>query len=146
MKIRVVNESKYNPKDLLPTFATSGAAAIDLRVAECVKIPPSGQVRAARTGIKIELPDGVCGLILPRSGLGSKGIVLANTVGLIDSDYRGEIVLMLKNIGSTMFHIEEGERAAQMMFLSVHQPEFELVSALGTTGRGEGGFGSTGVK
>ena len=146
MKIRVVNESKYDPKDLLPTFATSGAAAIDLRVAECVKIPPSGQVRAARTGIKIELPDGVCGLILPRSGLGSKGIVLANTVGLIDSDYRGEIVLMLKNTGSTMFHIEEGERAAQMMFLSVHQPEFELVSELGTTARGEGGFGSTGVK
>ena len=146
MKIRVVNESKYNPRDLLPTFATSGAAAIDLRVAECVKIPPSGQVRAARTGIKIELPDGVCGLILPRSGLGSKGIVLANTVGLIDSDYRGEIVLMLKNIGSTMFHIEEGERAAQMMFLSVHRPEFELVSELGTTARGEGGFGSTGVK
>lgn len=146
MKIRVVNESKYNPRDLLPTFATSGAAAIDLRVAECVKIPPSGQVRAARTGIKIELPDGVCGLILPRSGLGSKGIVLANTVGLIDSDYRGEIVLMLKNAGSTMFHIEEGERAAQMMFLSVHRPEFELVSELGTTARGEGGFGSTGVK
>ena len=146
MKIRVVNESKYDPKDLLPTFATSGAAAIDLRVAECVKIPPSGQVRAARTGIKIELPDGVCGLILPRSGLGSKGIVLANTVGLIDSDYRGEIVLMLKNTGSTMFHIEEGERAAQMVFLSVHQPEFELVSELGTTARGEGGFGSTGAK
>lgn len=145
--VKIVNTAKYNPVDLKVAYATSGAAAIDIRLAECVRVRP-GHTVPARTGLFMEMPEGMCALLLPRSGLGSRGLILANTVGLIDSDYRGEIVLMLhnRNTAGKPIHVEEGDRAAQLLFLSCERPEIQMVGELSSTARGSGGFGSTGVK
>lgn len=127
-----------------PTYATAGAAAIDLRTTKCVTLRP-GQAEPIRTGFKVAMPDGVAALLLPRSGLGSKGIQLSNTVGLIDSDYRGEIVVMLVNRGLASVRLLEGDRVAQLMFIPYIKAELVEVDQFSTTtARGEGGFGSTG--
>lgn len=147
VEIRYTNDARYNPDDLDLVYATAGAAAVDLRLAECARVP-RGQIVQARTGLRVEIPKGMAGLILPRSGLGTKGLVLANTVGLIDSDYRGEIYLALlnRNTGGPPIHIEEGARAAQMLFIVVPEVNLVRVNHLSETARGSGGFGSTGVK
>lgn len=146
-QVRYINTSKYNPADLLLKYATEGSAAVDVRLAECVRVKPGATV-PARTGLYLEMPETMAALLLPRSGLGSKGLVLANTVGLIDSDYRGEITLMLHNRNTTgkPIHVEEGDRAAQMLFIPILRPELILTDKLSQTKRGDGGFGSTGSK
>lgn len=133
----------------LPRPATPGSAGVDLRAildAPCVIAP--GETMLVRTGIAVHIADpGFAALILPRSGLGHrKGIVLGNLVGLIDSDYQGELMLSVWNRSTESFEIEPFERLAQLVVVPVVQPEFRVVEAFDATERGEGGFGSTGTR
>ncbi|EHU1482676.1 deoxyuridine 5'-triphosphate nucleotidohydrolase [Acinetobacter baumannii 144107] len=131
----------------LPSYATAGAAGLDLRACldEAIKIEP-GQTVLVKTGMAIYIHDvNFAGLILPRSGLGHKhGIVLGNLVGLIDSDYQGELMVSVWNRGQTTFRLEPGERLAQYVLVPVVQAEFEQVEEFEETLRGAGGFGHTG--
>lgn len=132
----------------LPTYATSGSAALDLRA--CLEEPKTiqpGETVLIPSGLAISIHDpGLVALLVPRSGLGIKhGIVLANTVGVIDSDYQGEIGIGIVNRGAAPYTIEPGERVCQMMFIPVTQVALELVEEFSKeTERGAGGFGSTG--
>ena len=130
-----------------PFYASAGAAAMDLHacVDQAVTIPAGGRA-VIPTGIAIALPSaGYVALVFARSGLGIKhGIAPANCVGVIDSDYRGEILVGLQNSGDTDFTIQPGERIAQLAVLPVAQAAFAAAEELGETQRGEGGFGSTG--
>ncbi|MCC4276077.1 dUTP diphosphatase [Marinomonas communis] len=142
-----------NPKigtDLpLPAYATEGSAGLDLRACldEAVTLEP-GQTTLLPTGLAIYIEDpSLAATILPRSGLGHKhGIVLGNLVGLIDSDYQGELMVSCWNRGQTTFTIEPGERVAQLVLLPVVQAEFNIVEDFVASDRGTGGFGSTGTK
>lgn len=131
----------------LPTYATSGSAGIDLRV--CLDAPlqiaPQETVLLP-TGLSIYIADpALAAVILPRSGLGHKhGIVLGNLVGLIDSDYQGELKISCWNRGDDHFTVQPGDRIAQLMFVPVVQADWVLVDAFDETVRGEGGFGSSG--
>ena len=131
----------------LPTYATSGSAGIDLRACldEAVVLQPN-QTILVKTGMAVYIADPrYAGLILPRSGLGHKhGIVLGNLVGLIDSDYQGELMVSVWNRGQQPFTLEPGERMAQYVLVPVLQAEFELVSDFDQSTRGTGGFGHTG--
>lgn len=131
----------------LPTYATSGSAGIDLRACldEAVVLQPN-QTILVKTGMAVYIADPrYAGLILPRSGLGHKhGIVLGNLVGLIDSDYQGELMVSVWNRGQQPFTLEPGERMAQYVLVPVLQAEFELVSDFDQSARGTGGFGHTG--
>lgn len=132
----------------LPRCATPGSAGVDLRAvldAPVTVLP--GETVLIHTGLAIHIADpGYAALILPRSGLGhKKGIVLGNLVGLIDSDYQGELMLSIWNRGITPYEVNPGERLAQLVVLPVVQPEFRLVESFEASERGEGGFGSTGV-
>ena len=135
--------------EYLPRYATPGSAGLDLRALldEPVTIAP-GETRLVRTGLAIHLANpGFAALILPRSGLGhKKGIVLGNLVGLIDSDYQGELMISTWNRGSEPFTLEPFERLAQLMVVPVVQPEFRVVDEFDASERGEGGFGSTGTR
>ncbi|MGO1246962.1 MAG: dUTP diphosphatase [Oceanisphaera sp.] len=131
----------------VPAYATPGSAGLDLRV--CLDAPLTlapGDTQLLPTGIAIHIADpGLCATILPRSGLGHKhGIVLGNLVGLIDSDYQGQLMVSCWNRGSTSFTIEPGERIAQLVILPVVQAQFTLVNEFNQSERGEGGFGSSG--
>lgn len=131
----------------LPTYATAGSAGLDLRACldEAIQIEP-GQTILVKTGMAIYIEDvNYAGLILPRSGLGHKhGIVLGNLVGLIDSDYQGELMVSVWNRGQQPFCLEPGERLAQYVLVPVIQAEFEQVDEFVATERGAGGFGHTG--
>lgn len=131
----------------LPQYETEGSAGLDLRAAidESIRLEP-GASRLVATGIAIALPGPhLVGLVYARSGLASKhGIRLANGVGVIDSDYRGEILCPLYNDGLEAFIIEPGDRIAQLVITPVVRAVWQEVDALPATGRGEGGFGSTG--
>ncbi|MES5611607.1 dUTP diphosphatase [Acinetobacter baumannii] len=131
----------------LPSYATAGSAGLDLRACldEAIEIEP-GQTVLVKTGMAIYIHDvNFAGLILPRSGLGHKhGIVLGNLVGLIDSDYQGELMVSVWNRGQTTFRLEPGERLAQYVLVPVVQAEFEQVQEFEETLRGAGGFGHTG--
>ncbi|HHP0346868.1 dUTP diphosphatase [Acinetobacter baumannii] len=131
----------------LPSYATTGSAGLDLRACldEAIEIEP-GQTVLVKTGMAIYIHDvNFAGLILPRSGLGHKhGIVLGNLVGLIDSDYQGELMVSVWNRGQTTFRLEPGERLAQYVLVPVVQAEFEQVKEFEETLRGAGGFGHTG--
>src|SRR6195952_5546053 len=131
----------------LPAYATTGSAGLDLRamLKEPVVLAP-GQTLLIPTGLSIYIADaGLAALILPRSGLGHKhGIVLGNLVGLIDSDYQGQLMVSCWNRGQASFTIEPMERVAQMILVPVVQATFRRVDEFGTSDRGEGGFGSTG--
>ncbi|MDH2636202.1 dUTP diphosphatase [Acinetobacter nosocomialis] len=131
----------------LPSYATAGSAGLDLRACldEAIDIEP-GQTVLVKTGMAIYIHDvNFAGLILPRSGLGHKhGIVLGNLVGLIDSDYQGELMVSVWNRGQTTFRLEPGERLAQYVLVPVVQAEFEQVAEFEETLRGAGGFGHTG--
>src|SRR5690349_25053757 len=134
-------------KELLPAYATPGSAGLDLRA--CIEAPlllEPGQTVLVPTGLAIHVADpGYAAMILPRSGLGHKnGIVLGNLVGLIDSDYQGELMVSCWNRGQAAFTINPGERIAQLVLVPVVQAEFELVSDFHASERGAGGFGSTG--
>ncbi len=131
----------------LPTYATDGAAGMDLRacIDEALVIEP-GKTVLIPTGIAIHIGDaGLAAVLLPRSGLGHKhGIVLGNLTGLIDSDYQGPLMVSCWNRGDTAFTVEPGERIAQMVFVPVVQASFEVVDSFEQTARAEGGFGSSG--
>ena len=134
-------------RDQLPHYATPGAAGLDLRA--CIDAPLTlapGETQLIPTGMAIHLADpGYAALILPRSGLGHKhGIVLGNLVGLIDSDYQGQLMVSAWNRGKEPFELAPLERLAQLVIVPVVQARFNIVEAFETTTRGEGGFGSTG--
>ncbi|MEW6693121.1 MAG: dUTP diphosphatase [Pseudomonadota bacterium] len=131
----------------LPEYATEGSAGLDLRA--CIDAPLTlapGQTELVPTGIAIHIGDpGLAAVILPRSGLGHKhGIVLGNLVGLIDSDYQGQLFVSVWNRGQAPFTLEVGERMAQLVFVPVVQAHFEVVDEFHASQRGTGGFGSTG--
>ncbi|MBS1175355.1 MAG: dut [Burkholderiaceae bacterium] len=136
-------------KDQLPHYATAGSAGLDLRacISDRIVLEP-GQTVLIPTGLAIHLADAnYAAMILPRSGLGHKhGVVLGNLVGLIDSDYQGELMVSTWNRGSTAFTIEPFERIAQMVIVPVVQAQFNLVENFDASDRGAGGFGSTGTK
>jgi dUTP pyrophosphatase len=131
----------------LPGYATEGSAGMDLRacLAQPLTVKP-GETHLLPTGIAIHIDDpGLAAVILPRSGLGHKhGIVLGNLVGLIDSDYQGQLLVSCWNRGDTPFTIEIGERIAQMVIVPVIQAHFEIVETFTTSQRGGGGFGHSG--
>jgi dUTP pyrophosphatase len=130
----------------LPAYATPGAAGMDVVAAEDVDLGP-GQRHAVATGYKVAIPDGFEIQVRPRSGLAFKhGISVPNTPGTIDSDYRGELKILLINHGSEPFAIRRGERIAQLVPAAVTLAEFDEVDELCETARGTGGFGSTGTK
>ena len=132
----------------LPHYATPGSAGLDLRACldEALVLAP-GQTHLVPTGLSIHIGDpGLCAMLLPRSGLGHKhGIVLGNLVGLIDSDYQGQVFVSCWNRGHAAFTIEPGDRIAQMVFVPVTQAEFEIVQDFEESRRGAGGFGHTGI-
>ena len=133
--------------DQLPTYATPGSAGLDLRA--CLDVPltlEANQWKLVPTGIAIYLKDpGYAALILPRSGLGHKhGIVLGNLVGLIDSDYQGQLMVSAWNRSAVSFTIDPMERIAQLVIVPVVQASFRVVEDFPLSNRGEGGYGSTG--
>ncbi len=129
---------------ILPTYGTKDAAGADLYATEATEIAP-GEKTVVHTGIAMAIPTGYHGLIYARSGLATKrDLAPANMVGVIDADYRGEIMVCLRNYGKETQHIEKGERVAQLVIAPVLQVDFKPVTALTDTERGEGGFGSTG--
>ncbi len=133
--------------EALPAYATAGAAGLDLRACvEAAQTLGPGATILVPTGLAIHLADpGLAAMILPRSGLGHKhGIVLGNLVGLIDSDYQGQIFVSVWNRGSQAFVIEPMERIAQLVVVPVLQVGFSFVDDFAVSQRGEGGFGSTG--
>ncbi|POZ61594.1 dUTP diphosphatase [Chromobacterium alticapitis] len=134
-------------RDNLPAYATAGAAGLDLRAAteQTMTIQP-GETQLIPTGIAIHLNNpGLAAMLLPRSGLGHKhGIVLGNLVGLIDSDYQGQVFVSVWNRGQQPFQLEPMERIAQMVIVPVVQASFNIVDDFDASDRGAGGFGSTG--
>ena len=150
-RLRSVELKILNPRigtDLpLPKRATSGSAGLDLRacIDQAIDLPP-GATELIPTGIAIHLADpGLAAVIVPRSGLGHRhGIVLGNLVGLIDSDYQGELLISCWNRGQKPFRIEPGERIAQLVVVPVVPVEFEVVESFEQSRRGAGGFGHTG--
>ena len=134
------------PGGQMPTYGTEFSAGADLYA--CLEAPVSiapGQTVKIPTGLSLELPAGTAGLVFARSSLGTKrGLAPANKVGVIDSDYRGELMVMLHNHSADTQHIAPGERVAQLVVVPVFTPGFVAVEELSDTLRGEGGFGSTG--
>jgi dUTP pyrophosphatase len=128
----------------LPAYATDGAAGMDVLAAEDVTLPPGGR-HAVATGLAMAVPDGFELQVRPRSGLALKhGISLPNTPGTIDSDYRGELKVILINHGDRAFEVRRGDRIAQLVLAPVVRATWLKVDELDHTARGEGGFGSTG--
>ena len=146
LQVKILN-SRIGNDIPLPSYSTSGSAGMDLRACldEPLDLAPT-ETSLIPTGIAIFVEDpGYAALILPRSGLGHKhGIVLGNLVGLIDSDYQGELMISAWNRGSSNFTIEPGDRIAQLVVVPVQQVEFSIVSEFLSTDRGIGGFGSSG--
>ncbi|BFM50597.1 dUTP diphosphatase [Marinomonas sp. THO17] len=148
IQLKIVND-KIGQDIPLPTYATEGSAGLDLRACldQAIELAP-GETTLIPTGLAIYIQDpNLAATILPRSGLGHKhGIVLGNLVGLIDSDYQGELMVSCWNRGNSSFVIEPGERVAQLVLLPVVQAEFDIVKEFEETERGAGGFGHTGTK
>ncbi|MGA8260992.1 MAG: dUTP diphosphatase [Arenicellales bacterium] len=132
----------------LPEYATDGSAGVDLRA--CLDQPLTiqpGETHLVPSGIAVHMADrGLAAVVLPRSGLGhKKGIVLGNLVGLIDSDYQGQVMISVWNRGRETVTVEPGDRIAQMVFVPVARVRFEVVEEFETSARGDGGFGHTGT-
>jgi dUTP pyrophosphatase len=146
LQVKILDERM---RSQLPSYATPGSAGLDLRacINEPIDIAP-GQTLLIPTGIAIHVADpGYCAIILPRSGLGHKhGIVLGNLVGLIDSDYQGQLMVSTWNRGQQNFQICAMDRLAQLVIVPVAQVEWEVVEEFSTSTRGTGGFGSTGKR
>jgi dUTP pyrophosphatase len=145
VQLRILDERM---RSQLPTYATPGAAGLDLRA--CIDAPLTlapGETHLVPTGLAIHVADpAYAALILPRSGLGHKhGIVLGNLVGLIDSDYQGQLMVSTWNRGQSSFTLQPMERLAQLVIVPVVQAQFEVVENFETSRRGAGGFGSTGM-
>ncbi|MCP4791552.1 MAG: dUTP diphosphatase [Gammaproteobacteria bacterium] len=133
----------------MPAYATQGSAGMDLRacISQPLELEP-GQTELLPTGMAIHIGDpSLCAMLLPRSGLGHKhGVVLGNLVGLIDSDYQGQLMVSCWNRGNSRFIVEPGERIAQMILVPVVQAELNIVDDFDTSERGAGGFGHSGRK
>jgi dUTP pyrophosphatase len=142
MTIRLTLE----PGAQAPVYQTEGSAGMDLRSLEPVKLLP-GERKLVSTGIRMEIPAGYEGQVRPRSGLAVQhGVSMVNTPGTIDCDYRGEIRVLLINLGQDVVQLEAGERIAQLVICPVARAELSVVESLDQTERGERGFGSTGSK
>ena len=146
LKVRIL-DSRIGNEYPLPAYATEGSAGLDLRV--CIDAPlelPPGKAELLPTGLAIWVEDpALAAVILPRSGLGHKhGIVLGNLVGLIDSDYQGQLMVSCWNRGTSAYTVQPGERIAQLVLVPVVQVELEVVEDCAATRRGGGGFGSSG--
>ncbi len=142
VKVRRVGE-RGPPLDL-PRYMTDGAAGLDLRADEAVELAP-GERRLVPTGLSVEIPPGHEGQVRPRSGLALRhGVGMVNAPGTIDSDYRGEVGVILVNWGPAAVSLSRGERIAQLVVAPVTRVDLVLVEALGESDRGGGGFGSTG--
>ncbi len=144
MEIKIINKSEHP----LPNYETLASAGMDLRaqISEPIILKPLERA-IVKTGLFIELPIGIEAQVRPRSGLAAKnGITVLNAPGTIDADYRGEIGVILVNLSNEEFTIQNGERIAQLIIAKHERAEWNLVSQLSETERGEGGFGSTGVK
>jgi len=146
LQVRILDE-RIGDSIPMPEYATSGSAGLDLRA--CLDAPLTlhpGETQLIRTGLSIYIEDpSLAAMILPRSGLGHKhGIVLGNLVGLIDSDYQGELMVSCWNRGKDSFTMEVGERLAQLVLVPVVQAEFDIVDEFSETERGAGGFGHSG--
>ena len=142
-----INIKKLDEKAVIPTYGSEYAAGADLYACldEAITIEP-GQTVMVHTGIAMEIPEGFAGLVYARSGLASKkGLAPANKVGVVDADYRGEIMVALHNHSNEMQKIEKYERIAQIVFTPYYAATFNEVDELTDTVRGEGGFGSTGT-
>ena len=139
---------KLNDRAIVPTYASAFAAGADLYACEESEITIApGETRLIHTGIALEIPQGYVGLIYARSGLSTKrGLAPANKVGVIDCDYRGEIMVALYNQSGAEQTLAVGERIAQIVFTQYDTAEFDVVDELDSTERGAGGFGSTGTK
>ncbi len=138
---------KLHQKAVVPHYATEGSAGLDLTVIsdnDTIVIPYKSTM-LCRTGLSFEIPKGYVGLIYIRSSIGTKlDLVLSNQVGVIDSDYRGEVMLPLRNLGRGARVVNSGTRIAQMIITPINQVGIEVVKELSETKRGDGGFGSTG--
>ena len=143
--VRVLIARSGRAKDFpLPEYATPASAGVDLRASEARVIPPGGRALVP-TGLRIALPEGYEAQVRPRSGLALKhGVTLPNSPGTIDADYRGEIGVILMNLGQEPFVVEPGDRIAQMVVAPVVRVAWSEAEVLDATERGEGGFGSTG--
>lgn len=144
MQIKIINKSQHD----LPNYETIASAGMDLRanLTETITLKPLERT-IVKTGLFVELPLGYEAQVRPRSGLAAKnGITVLNSPGTIDADYRGEIGVILINLSSDVFEIKNGERIAQMIIAQHERAEWKEVQELSETSRGEGGFGSTGVK
>jgi dUTP pyrophosphatase len=136
---------RLDPRAVLPTRAYPDDAGLDLYALDAVELWP-GERAAVRTGIAVEIPAGQAGLVLPRSGLAARhGIALVNAPGLIDAGYRGEVrVLLLNTDQEAAFSVTPGDRIAQLVLVTVETPDVAEVEGLAVSGRGDGGFGSSG--
>lgn len=141
MKIKI---KKLDPKAVIPTRGSDAAAGVDLHAPKALVIHPNSN-GVVSTGLAVEIPDGYFGAIFARSGMATrKGLRPANCVGVIDSDYRGEIKVVLHNDSDIIRPVQEGDRVAQLVILPYEPIEFDEVDELNDTDRGIGGFGSTG--
>ena len=143
----LVKVVKNAPRASLPQYETEGSAGMDLRafLDADISIPPLGRVKIP-TGLKLEIPEGYEGQVRPRSGLAiKKGLTVLNSPGTIDSDYRGDLDIILINLGSEDIIIKDGERIAQLVIAPVCKANIAGVNVLSETARGGGGFGSTGA-
>jgi dUTP pyrophosphatase len=139
--------SRIDPKVQLPQYATKGAAGMDLRafLDADLPIPPMGRARIP-TGLQIEIPEGFEAQVRPRSGLAAQfGVTVLNSPGTIDSDYRGDLDVILVNLGAETFVVKNGDRIAQMVISPVLRAVLTEAQELSVTGRGSNGFGSTGM-
>ena len=146
LQVRIL-DARLGREFPLPAYATAGSAGLDLRA--CIDAPltlAAGRAELVPTGLAIHLADpGLTAVLLPRSGLGHKhGIVLGNLVGLIDSDYQGQVMVSLWNRGSEAYAVQPGERVAQLVVVPVVQVRLEIVTSFADSHRGAGGFGSSG--
>lgn len=143
MQIKI---KKLNENVVTPTYATEGAACFDISASECARIQ-AGEQQVIGTGLSFEIPEGFVMMVYSRSGHGFKhGVRLGNGTGVIDSDYRGELKVCLRNDGDSGIFVDVGDRVVQAMIMPVPKVVFEEAEQLSETNRGEGGFGSTGVK
>ena len=143
-----VEIKKLDERAIIPTYGTEYSAGADIYALldEPITINP-GETKMIHTGLAFAIPEGLVGLNFARSGMATKrGLAPANKVGVIDSDYRGEVMVALHNHGDVPQTVEHGDRVAQILFVPYYTAEFELKDELSETLRGEGGFGSTGTK
>ena len=140
-----INIKALTQQAVMPTYSTSGAGCFDICASQSLSVVQL-TCRSVPTSLAFEIPPGHVMLVYSRSGHGFRdGVSLVNSVGVIDSDYRGELLIGVRNAGAKVFHVHQGDRIAQAMIIPIPAVTFAWADQLGTTGRGDGGFGSTGA-